>query len=79
MKANYFQIRELANNWASAYKIQIFKIAEGRDFFYIYTSCIEIGFDNLVDLASDLADHETSIHSICKDVSTQMLTITIYK
>ena len=56
MKANYFQIREIVNNWASAYNIQIGKIAEGFDFFYIYTSSIEIGFDNLIDLANDLAD-----------------------
>lgn len=79
METNFFDILQVSKSWANDYGFKNYRTYQSEAFYHLNTGGVELGFDSLLDLASDLADLETSVHSVFFDTESGCLVINIYK
>jgi hypothetical protein len=79
MKVNFFDVLDISKRWASDYGFKNVRTYEGETLYHINTGGIEVGFDSIITLASDLSDYETCIHSVTFDSATGCIVINIFK
>ena len=79
MKTNFFDILQVSKSWANYYGFKNCRTYQSENFYHVNTEGVELGFNSLLDLADDLAEYETSVHSVSFDTESGCLVINIYK